>query len=104
MILKVIWYYIECCWTKIQRLFGYRKDTSVIPKGEYCYILDEERNKTHTCKDGGYWIKPCPYFRNFYKQGYSACTYTGFIGWSMCHWDQCKICGINYDEYEYQDK
>lgn len=29
-------YKLEMLFTKLQRMFGYKKDTSVIPKGYYC--------------------------------------------------------------------
>ena len=41
----------------------------------------------------GYHIKPCKYYRYIDKKGNRACTYTGFIGFDACLYDQCKICG-----------
>ena len=91
--IKILWYYIEIGYAKLLRLFNIRRKTSPIPKGTpYCYVLDDERNKTEPID--GYWIKPCKYYRSM--KGYSAaCTYVGFIGFDLCLGDQCKICGVD---------
>jgi len=39
-----------------------KKDTSVIPKGPYCYSPDEEKNANKDENDPAYYIKTCPYF------------------------------------------
>ena len=75
--LTKIW--IEIKWIQMRELFGYKQSTEVIPEGIYCY--NEE------C---------CPYFRSTGVQCYSGCTYVKFVGDDLCHWDQCKICGIKY--------
>lgn len=95
--LKVAWYFIEVLFTKTQRLFGYKKDTSVIPEGYYCYVFDNERNKKEPIR--GYWIKPCKYYRSM-KGHSAACTYVGFIGFDPCLGDQCKMCDKNYPKDE----
>lgn len=79
------------------RLFRPKLDSSVIPVGHYCYVVDHERNKIEPMD--GQWIKPCPYFKRF-KNGNTACTYAGFIGFDAAHYDQCKICGENYGKDE----
>ena len=93
--LKLIWYYIETRFVLLYLFFGFKRNDKVIPKGMYCYIIDEERNIKEPCKDGSYWIKKCPYYRSTGKTGGIACTYDGFFGFDLCLYDQCKICGIN---------
>lgn len=95
--LRVIGYWIEVQWSNLQRFFGKTKDTSVIPKGPYCYVPDDEKNEKEPID--GTWIKTCMYYRSM-KDYSAACTYVGFIGFDFCLGDQCKICGQNrgYDE------
>ena len=93
--LRLLWYYAETRYVKLLRIFGVRRSTSVIPKGQYCYVWDEERNTKEPCSDGGYWIKTCKYYRSTTKTGGVACTYTGYYGFDPCLYDQCKICGVN---------
>ncbi len=93
--IKLIWYWIETVYALVQRFFGYKKDASKIPKGAYCYVIDEERNKKEPLADGGRWIKTCPYFRSTKKTGGIACTYLGFFGFDCLLYDQCKICEVN---------
>ena len=94
-ILKLLWYYTETRYVKLLRIFGVGRSVSVIPKGQYCYVLDEERNTKEPSTDGGYLIKPCKYYRSTVKTGGVACTYTGFYGFDFCLYDRCKICGVN---------
>lgn len=94
---RLSWYYIEVLFTKVQRYFGIRKDTSVIPEGMYCYTWDNERELREPHTNGGYWIKPCKYYRSM-KGMNAACTYIGFIGFDFCLGDQCKMCGENYGD------
>ena len=93
--LKLLWYYAETRYAKLLCIFGVRRSASIIPKGQYCYVWDEERNINEPCTDGGYWIKTCKYYRSTLKTGGVACTYTGFFGFDFCLYDQCKICGEN---------
>lgn len=81
--LRLLWYYAETRYVKLLRIFGVSRSVSVIPKGQYCYVLDEERYTT------------CKYYRSTQKTGGVACTYTGFFGFDVCLYDQCKICGEN---------
>lgn len=90
-------YYVEVYFTKFQRFFGIRKDTSVIPEGMYCYEWDEEKEK-RAPHPNGFWIKPCKYYRSMKRQLDGCCTYVGFIGFDPCLGDQCKICGQNYGD------
>lgn len=90
------------------------KDTSVIPKGVYCYTLDKTGKQV-----------TCPYWRRIKERGKQEdgwCDYLekgdvelvaegGFfqmgednqpildteIGFSLL-WDMCKECGVNDDE------
>lgn len=39
------------------------KDTSVIPRGPYCYVPDVEKNANKDENDPIYYTKPCPYFK-----------------------------------------
>lgn len=75
---------------------GHYKDGSVIPPGPYCYVPDGTQG-VHG-KDGLPWygIKPCKYYR-YIDGDRTACTFIGFIGWDVCHWDQVKICERNKD-------
>ena len=93
--LKLLWYYTETRYVKLLRLFGIRRNNSVIPKGRYCYVRDDERNAKVPINDG-YWIKTCKYYRSAPNTGGVACTYIGFYGFDFCLYDQCKICGENY--------
>jgi hypothetical protein len=77
-----------------------RKDTSVIPRGPYCYarIPGEER-----------LIKPCPYLILYPKKRGWGCGFCKYLetgdsaplgsvpGGTFLLWDMCKECGINYD-------
>jgi len=85
--------YVEVAYARILCLLRINKSTSPIPEGHYCYVYDEERNKKEPLKNGGYWIKPCKYYRILKGQLRAGCTYVGFIGWDVCLGDQCKICG-----------
>lgn len=85
-------YYLETRYTKLLRLFNIRKDTTVIPKGMYCYVYDDEKNENK--EPFSYWIKTCKYYRSN-DNGGIACTYVGFYGFDFCLYDQCKICGKN---------
>lgn len=95
--IRVLWYYIEVYFSKFQKLLGIKKDKSVIPEGMYCYVLDEEREKREPHINGGYWIKPCKYYRSM-KGHKAGCTYVAFIGWDACLGDQCKLCSENYGD------
>lgn len=99
--LILFWYYLETRFTKLLRVFNISYKNSIIPKGQYCYVWDEERNTKEPCTDG-YWIKTCKYYRSTPKTGGIACTYTGFFGFDFCLYDQCKICGEN-DEFDYDE-
>lgn len=90
--IKLLWYYVEIGYAKLLHLFNVSRSTSPIPRGQYCYVWDDERNKKEPID--GYWIKPCKYYRSM-KGHSAACTYVGFIGFSPCLGDQCKICGVN---------
>lgn len=91
----LVWYYLETRYTKLLRIIGIKRNASIIPNGQYCYDLDEERNANQPHTNGGYWIKPCKYYRSTPKTKGIACTYTGFFGFDFCLYDQCKICGQN---------
>ena len=92
--LKLIWYYIETRYAKLLRMLGVKRNTSVIPKGVYCYVLDDRRNEKEPLKNG-YWVKRCKYYRFTQKTGGIACTYIGYYGFDPCLYDECKMCGQN---------
>lgn len=97
--IKIMWYHIEVMWTKILRMFNIRYSTEPIPSDTlYCYEHDDERNKKEPCSDGGYWIKPCKYYRSMNGHN-AACTYVGFIGFDLLLGDQCKMCGVKEADY-----
>ena len=88
-------YKLEMLFTKLQRLFGYKKDTSVIPKGYYCYQDDDDMltNENGEPKAvGGYY---CKYYRHSLRPTHAGCTYLGFLGEHDLLSDSVKICGIN---------
>jgi hypothetical protein len=92
---KLLWYYIETRYVKLLHIFGINRDASIIPKGQYCYVWDNERNINEPCTNDGYCIKPCKYYRSTKKTRGIACTYIGFFGFDICLYDQCKFCGEN---------
>jgi hypothetical protein len=72
------------------RLFRVKKDTSVIPPGEYCCCYVQRSMSSLGCR-----VYVCPYFRN-YDDDRSACLYLGLISDDPVFVDMCKICDINY--------
>lgn len=111
-LIKSIWYFISTqvgyrfiiLKVKIQKLFGKKLDESVIPKGLYCYAVDEEELTKFMSgeSDGIINVKTCPYYGSM-KGMNAACFYAGFIGWSPSLGDQCKICGKNYPNFGEQE-
>ena len=95
-VIKIILNYIEIFFLKLARLVGIYPDSSIIPRGNYCYVIDDERNKIEPID--GYWTKQCKYYRNMKGQLNAGCTYVAFIGEDVCLGDQCKICNENMDE------
>lgn len=55
------------------------KDTSVIPKGPYCYVPDVEKNANKDENDPVYYTKPCPYFSYEEDEGVTVvvCKFLG---------------------------
>jgi hypothetical protein len=70
--LILLCYYIETRYVKLLRMFGIRRDASVIPKGQYCYVYDEERNIKEPCMDGGTWIKACKLLQKYTKNWWDS--------------------------------
>lgn len=76
-------------------------DTSLIPKGSYCYtFLKGEQNTSGFPK-----IKTCPYYRfneKEHHQNNGYCAYLGVGDWeensSSLLWDMIKECGINDED------
>lgn len=92
--MRIIIVFFEILWTRIRNHFGYTKDTSVIPSNTvYCYTFNGKNGVT---KDGLPYLgtNMCPYYRGITKYK-TACTFTGFLGEDLVHWDGCKICGQN---------
>lgn len=85
-------------------------DTSVIPRGCYCYTrIPRPKNEP----DGHFVprIEPCPYWafdkgRPEQQAGYCAHLKAG--DWeedgTLLLWDQCKECGVNDDDQDYLDQ
>lgn len=76
-------------------------DTSVIPKGFFCYTAQGE------FEDGKMPIKTCPYWSIDASQPEQANGYCKFLkkgDWmedgTWLVWDQIKACGINEEENE----
>ena len=91
-----MFYHIEILISKILNLLKIYKNSKPIPRGPYCYTIDESQNKIKPLTEG-YWIKTCKYYRCMKKELYAGCTYVGFIGWDLCLGDSCKICDENKD-------
>lgn len=91
--IKFAWYWLEIVFYKTMRIFGKRQREDVIPIGLYCYDIDQEKNK-RVPLEVGFWIKMCPYYRGRQNVYPNACTYTGFVGFDVGLYDQCKICGV----------
>lgn len=49
------------------------KDTSVIPKGPYCYVPDVEKNANKDKNDPVYYTKTCPYWSYIKDEGVDIC-------------------------------
>ncbi len=82
-------------WSKLLIILGYKYNENVIPKGEYCYEIDDERNKV---KDSSIlYIKPCPYYKSL-GNNLNGCKFLGVITDDIIFGDQCKICDVNLDE------
>jgi hypothetical protein len=85
------------------------KDKSIIPYGDYCYIWEIEPKIAPVVFRPGK-IKCCPYWsRNLDKpeQEDGYCAYLEKGDWDLgpCSllWDQCKECGVNWDDEEMGD-
>ncbi len=50
-----------------------KKDTSVIPKGPYCYVPDVEKNANKEEDDPYYYTKNCPYWTYIKDEGVDIC-------------------------------
>ena len=83
---------------KVEKLLGIYKDQSVIPNGVYCYGYVSQ-------KEGSRKIQICPYWsknktKDNQESGY--CSFLELGDWmengTSLLWDQCKECGINYDD------
>jgi hypothetical protein len=75
------------------------KDTSVIPKGLYCYTLHS------VTADGKFNMTVCPYWSknpDHESMDNGHCGYLEQGDWEIegtsLLWDQCKECGINMDD------
>lgn len=66
-------------------------DKSVIPKGDYCYTIEEIDYKDIPT----IYTNLCPYY---YNRDTAMCDYCEIEGieqdWVLLE-DQCKICGVN---------
>lgn len=85
---------------KVEKLLGIYKDTSVIPKGSYCYTI-----RSVDMSNGNIKANVCPYWSKDYSkpdQGNGYCSYLELGDWmengTSLLWDQCKECGINDDD------
>jgi len=101
--IRLAWYFAETRYTRLLKMFGKEKDDSVIPRGMYCYIHDEDREAREPFVGFGYWTKTCKYYRSTSTTGGIACTYLGYYGHDLCLYDQCKICGCN-EELDYLEE
>ena len=76
------------------------KDTSLIPKGMYCYVPVVP----NFLGIGKLVIKKCPYWsldEKHEKQDNGYCAYLEKGDWELCGgllWDACKECGINMED------
>jgi len=81
---------------KLLRVFDIRQDTTIIPKGLYCYEPDIRKNELKDRSDTTYYVKPCKYYRKLGKE-YNGCSYLGVITNDVVFGDQCKLCDENID-------
>jgi hypothetical protein len=82
------------------------KVEDIIPKGMYCYeeLVQSETNPlAFTC------VNACPFrvrIPNRPEQGSGYCLHMQKGDWgengTVLLWDQCKECGINYDDIDYE--
>ncbi len=49
------------------------KDSTLIPKGPYCYVLDFEKNANKEKDDTKYYTKTCPYWSYVEDDGVKIC-------------------------------
>ena|SRR5665213_2226818 len=91
-------------------------DTSVIPPGDYCYILDKDAPPPSEANGFRLAVKSCPYHimlpgKPGHANGY--CAFLGLGDWdevdystkpegvkrgTMLLWDSVKECGINQED------
>jgi len=77
-----------------------KKDTSVIPIGDYCY----EPVISDFLGLGRLVVKKCPYWRSIEGQPPQANGYCDYLekgdfdGSTYLLWDQCKECGVNTED------
>lgn len=80
------------------------KDSSIIPKGMYCYQVLSYPSAENNFK---YNIKPCQYWSLRKDKLYQMNGYCSFIergDWDLLTsfellWDQVKVCGINDEDF-----
>ena len=82
-------------------------DESIIPKGDYCYSIDKILWHEGSTRAPSIKIKLCPYWKYMdmrTKEPY--CTYCDMSGIpydSILIGDQCKVCGCNVGDEEWQE-
>ena len=83
-------------WSIFRKMINKSYDSSLIPKGMYCYAPDIEKNQCRKEDDYCYYTKPCPYYKTLGKE-YNGCMYLGIITDDIIFDDQCKMCSTNMD-------
>ena len=80
------------------------KNTTIIPKGPYCYTVKEIVDNPDKSKPPIIKTNTCPYWskrKDMLPQEDGFCSYLDLGDWDLkggLLWDQCKECGINFDD------
>ena len=81
--------------SKTRNLAGLKYDTSVIPKGIYCYEYDKKTTEMLIDEwDNGFYVRVCPYHTSLNKKT-ACCLYTGKITKDEEFINKNKNCNIN---------
>lgn len=83
---------LSVVYSKLLLLFGVKHNTSVIPKGEYCYTYTTKASRLVV----SYIMTDCPYYKPISKK-WNGCKYLGIITDDFIFEDKCKICNENLD-------
>jgi len=81
--------------SKTISIVGLKLDTSVIPKGEFCYEYNKQATDALIDEwNTGFYIRICPYHLTL-NEKYCYCMYTGKFVKDKGIKDKTKNCNIN---------